>query len=314
MINFRFHLVSLIAVFLALGLGILVGSSVVDRAIVDNLRDEIRTVRNDSRQANAELRDRDANISALDDFLDESASYTVDQRLIDVPVALVAERGTDSGVTKQMLQLLEDAGADSPGVFWLTPKWQLETPDDTEALQKALDLTGNNATVRAEALDVLASRLSERATSDRRRSEDVLESLRKAGFVEFTDGDRNALERFPRRAGRVMVVTGNDSELNGSGSMVALVQSLVSSRVPTVVAETYDNRDGAPSAPERGAAVAPVRGDPTLRDDVSTVDDLELVQGRVAAVLALEQIAGGTTGHYGYGQSASDGVLPQHAP
>jgi len=37
MINFRFHLVSLIAVFLALGLGILVGSTVVDQVIVDRL-------------------------------------------------------------------------------------------------------------------------------------------------------------------------------------------------------------------------------------------------------------------------------------
>ena len=44
MINFRFHLVSLIAVFLALGLGILVGSTVIDQGIVDRLdtRDQQR--------------------------------------------------------------------------------------------------------------------------------------------------------------------------------------------------------------------------------------------------------------------------------
>ena len=52
MINFRFHLVSLIAVFLALGLGILVGSTVVDQVIVDRLDREIRSVSHESNQLN----------------------------------------------------------------------------------------------------------------------------------------------------------------------------------------------------------------------------------------------------------------------
>ena len=53
MINFRFHLVSLIAVFLALGLGILVGSTVVDQGIVNRLDSEINSVRkeNSAREA-----------------------------------------------------------------------------------------------------------------------------------------------------------------------------------------------------------------------------------------------------------------------
>jgi hypothetical protein len=315
MINFRFHLVSLIAVFLALGLGILVGSSVVDRAIVDNLRDEIRTVRNDSRRANAELSERDENLSVLEDFTNESATYAVDQRLIDVPVALVAERGSDGDAVKKTMETLEAAGATVPGVIWLTDKWQLETPEDADDLREALDLEGNNATVRTEALDALAERLSEPASdSSDRESVDVFEALRRAGFVEFSDGDRSQLENFPRRTGRVLAVTGPRSELNGSESLVGFVQSLVSSRVPSVVAETYDESDGTTGAPERGASIAPVRGDPALQTDVSTVDDLDLVQGRVASVLALEQIASGNVGHYGYGQSASDGVLPQRAP
>ena len=37
---------------------------------------------------------------------------------------------------------------------------------------------------------------------------------------------------------------------------------------------------------------------------MSTLDDGELVQGQVTAVIALEQLAAGTVGHYGYGQGA----------
>ena len=60
MVNFRFHLVSLIAVFLALGLGILIGSTVVNQATVQTIRREIRDVRaevNSLRSANGQLKD-----------------------------------------------------------------------------------------------------------------------------------------------------------------------------------------------------------------------------------------------------------------
>ena len=41
MINFRFHLVSLVAVFLAIGVGVAMGASFVDRATVDTLRSRV---------------------------------------------------------------------------------------------------------------------------------------------------------------------------------------------------------------------------------------------------------------------------------
>jgi hypothetical protein len=313
MINFRFHLVSLIAVFLALGLGILVGSSVVDRAIVDNLEREINNVKNDSKQAKADLKARDDTLSKLDEYVKKSSAYAVDQRLIDVPVAIVAERGVDASITKATLTMLQAAGADVPGVFWLTDKWRLDNPDDLAKLQGAAHVSGNNATARADALQLLARRLAQPQSSGRRRTPDLVEPLRQAGFLDFTDGDRSALARFPRRAARVLVVTGTNSDLSGIDTVVPLVRGLVAVNAPSVVGEVYDSHDGASPVPERGASVAPIRGDSTLQQDVSTVDDLELAQGQVSVVIALEQLAGGTVGHYGYGRSASDGPLPPHA-
>ena len=53
MINFRFHLASLIAVFLALAIGIVMGSTVVKEATVKGLRAEIHRV---ERSSNARQR------------------------------------------------------------------------------------------------------------------------------------------------------------------------------------------------------------------------------------------------------------------
>ena len=42
MINFRFHVVSLIAIFLALALGVVIGAGVIDRGVVDTLEQPAR--------------------------------------------------------------------------------------------------------------------------------------------------------------------------------------------------------------------------------------------------------------------------------
>jgi hypothetical protein len=62
--------------------------------------------------------------------------------------------------------------------------------------------------------------------------------------------------------------------------------------------------------PERGTWLAPIRGDEQLSAVVSTVDDVDLVQGRVAATLALADLVGGVVGSYGYGLGATSAVPP----
>ena len=306
MINFRFHIVSLIAVFLALGLGILVGSSVVDRVIVNRLDQEIKSVRHDSSQANsdnAKLRDQ---LAQTNDFLKNSAAFAVDQRLADVPVAIVADKGVDTGSVKSVLTMMRAAGASVPGVLWLQDRWLLNTTKDVTALAKAARVNGDAAAVRRAALGKLAGRLAEPPVTGRRAPRDVIPSLRSAGFVDLSDGTKQTLAEFPASAARVVVVTGTDSHLGATDTLVQFVQALLDAKVPTVVAEVYDGGHGSDPPPaDRGAAVAPIRGDSVLSKQVSTVDDAELPQGDVATVIALEQIADGTVGQYGYGHGAS---------
>ena len=65
-------------------------------------------------------------------------------------------------------------------------------------------------------------------------------------------------------------------------------------------------------APERGARARSVLDDQVLSKAVSTIDDLDLEQGRIAAVL--DPRGRGQrrdSGHYGYGSGAS-APLPPH--
>ena len=114
MINFRFHLVSLIAVFLALGLGILVGSTVIDQGIVNRLDSEINGVRKENSAREATSRQLSQENSQLQQFIDQSAPFVGDGRLDQHSVAVIAERGVDSGVVKHTEQALQAAGAEVP--------------------------------------------------------------------------------------------------------------------------------------------------------------------------------------------------------
>jgi hypothetical protein len=307
MVNFRFHIVSLIAVFLALGLGILVGSTVVDQVIVDRLDREINSVRHDSNQANAENSKLKQDASQYENFLKKAAPFTVEQRLEDVPVALVVERGVSSDAVKSTLTSLRNAGAVVPGVVWLNDDWRLDTPKNLATLQSALKVSGNNAATRSAALKMLARRLAQ-PPGNGRSPADVLNALQRSGFITFSDGDKRVLEQFPNRASRVLVLTGTDSHLDGTDTLAEFVTALSAAEVPSVVGEVYDVNQPTPVSP-RGAALAPVRGDNSLSKVVSTVDDGDLVEGQIAEVVALEQIVGGTVGHYGTGEGAQ-AVLP----
>ena len=57
MISFRYHLVSLVAIFLALAIGITAGSTVIKESVVDNLRANVDSV--NKRLNEVEKRDKD---------------------------------------------------------------------------------------------------------------------------------------------------------------------------------------------------------------------------------------------------------------
>ena len=119
MINFRFHLVSLVAVFLALALGVVMGSTVIDRAIVDRLSSQIDSVKRRAdaeRDENRALRDQ---MKGLETFIAQSQAQVTGRRLNQIPVAVVAVRGVPAEDVRAAADILKSAGALVPGVLWI---------------------------------------------------------------------------------------------------------------------------------------------------------------------------------------------------
>ena len=312
MINFRFHLVSLIAVFLALALGIVMGATVIDQAIVDGLNariDDVRDEANDQRAENSDLRDE---LNRMRDYLDRSDDFTASGRLTGVPVAVVAFQGLDDDDVKRTVGLLQVAGAAAPGVVWIEEKWLL---DDDESRQQLADIVGeavgDPAAVREAAWAALAERL---AAGSAPLGTDLLATLVEAGFISFEsvgeDADEVDLAAYPGPDVRALLVDGTDSMDDANELLAPATRAFVASDLPVVVSETFRQEEDGPG---RGSRLSPVRDDDELTTVVSTVDDLDLVEGPITVVLALADLARGVVGQYGYGDGA-DSALPQAAP
>lgn len=159
MINFRFHLVSLIAVFLALALGVVVGSTVIDRAIVDGLEARIDVVERNAeevRSENDELRER---LGELDDFVEQAAPYAIDEHLDGESVVVLAVRGIDEDAVRSVVGTLRQAGAHASAILWLEPSWALVEDDRRSALAGILEIAPSRELLRETAARLLARRI-----------------------------------------------------------------------------------------------------------------------------------------------------------
>jgi hypothetical protein len=114
------------------------------------------------------------------------------------------------------------------------------------------------------------------------------------------------LATYPTTRGSAVIVDGIGSDLANPAVFSQSVKAFATRGATTVAAEIgTDSTD--PDAPQRGDTVAVIRSDSDLDGRVSTVDDLDLVQGRIATTLALRETGAnpnGPIGDYGYGQGA----------
>lgn len=315
MISFRFHVVSITAVFLAIAIGVVVGTTYVDRAIVDSLENRVdRVSRNlDERKAANDALERD--LERVRAYAAASADFAVTDRLVDVPVFLVVARGVDEDVANQVLALARRAGAVVPGIAWLEERWSLESDEDRAALVAVtgVEIQGSAGAVRGAGLDALVGALGvvgdpgADPAVDPAVARGLLMGLVESGFLSVDAQDDGAprLDSLAGLSPRLLLITGTEAADRVAPVAAQLVDRYSGAGLPTVVAEAFEERS---DGPERGEAIARLLED-GVRDRIVLVDDAEMPEGRVAAILGLVEVAAGRFGHWGFG-SGADGVLP----
>ena len=258
MINFRFHLVSLTAVFLALGVGLLLGTTFLDDVLEDQLRNDLEELEHDLDRAgerNSELRRQ------LDTFQEEAGGLDeqlgarlFDGQLLGQPVLVVAPRGIDDGLVERVTTALDQADADVMGTWWLTDRLLLDDDDEVAQLAEALDLSTDDAgrlrnSLAAQLADVLYGAIDLPTTSDAAGAgaavgtgqaqqaapaePELLARLREAEFVDYDvpDGGGDVV-RLPASGLRIVVVSGPEASVPLGDALMPVLSDLTSDDQP----------------------------------------------------------------------------------
>lgn len=165
MINLRYHIVSITAVFLALGIGVALGGTFLDRYTFDILERNIGSAEARIKTTEAENRDLKSQISQADDrdqaLTNVGSTALFKDQLTDVPVLVVSQPGSDKEVLTTISQSLVRAGADLRGTIEIRDAMAM-TDSVNDAVAKAVDEPASKPEkVRAAVNKALRSALDE---------------------------------------------------------------------------------------------------------------------------------------------------------
>ena len=242
-------------------------------------------------------------------FGDQGATAFVRGQL-ESPVIVVGVQGVDRKPLDAFRQLLLSSGARLQGTVLFTSKLELSNPDDVRALQAIVGVP----TARSDLLRrAMATRLAEGWLPG--GAPTVLPALRDAGFVEFEppSGEPVDLAAVPPAGTLTVLVSGPSAEVPNAEVAQPFVTSLVIRAANSVLVAEAGREATADAPAQRAVFLSPILDDEAIANRLSTVDNLEEVRGRVAAVLALVGLVEGKTGHYGTGRGAQR-LVPEVGP
>jgi len=307
MVSFRYHVVTIVAVFLALGLGVIAGTTVLDQTLVSQLRAATERSERDVRALEAELARVREETGDLDQWATQIRPHLVSGRLTDQSVLLVTHEGVDPASVTEARTSLVDAGA---SVQELQVNSGMSATDDgsRQALADALGM--DPSTPADELVPAAATALAERLAGgaptdiDGQPEPDLLESLLQAQLVSMPGIEPPDLAEVGGPDQADVVVAGGAEEPS------ALVDEFM---IPLARDLHTDHPEELAAAGESTGSVDPfvttLREDPGFSTEgMVTVDDLDPEHfGGVTLVLALERlIETGIGGDFGTKDGADD--------
>ena len=315
MIDFRYHLVSIIAVFLALAVGLAVGSTALSgkaeealtaaqhRALADN-----NSLRKDDKLLQEEV--------AADQAVATANSKTIlDGLLANERVVLIAAPGADNAELSGLSTALRQADALITGEVQLNNSFTTtsgQTEDALSALAHSLAAQAGLALAQDPANQVVAgqqaagqvladSLVSSSGTETSSSSQNILNGFSEAGYITVVSGAPAAQ---PAELA-ILVTPGGPPPQSSSQVLVAFVQDLKAAGGATVMA-------GALSSIGTGSAIS---AEDSAGPVVSTVDDADTESGQILVVDALwEALHGKAPKPYGAVSGTAVSPAPTAAP
>jgi hypothetical protein len=299
MFDFRYHLVSLAAVFIALAVGILLGAAISGKlGDAENalMKDRVKSVSDQLAQERSRSDIIERRSEAAQELLTDAYPALMANRLAEKGFAVLFLGPVDGSVRSAVERALADADAGSP-----VRLVALDSPVDPQELDSALQ--GD------ELLAQYAEGGDDFGALGEALGRDLIEG---AGTPLWTKLSSSLIEERSGTTstpvdGAIVVETWKEPDAPGDADQQSrtrateslfegLMRGLESTSLPVVGVQTIGAETDLVLFRQQG---------------VSSVDDVDTLAGRLALALLLQ---GAQPGHYGVKDSATDGVAPPIEP
>lgn len=303
MISARYHIVSLSAVFLALAVGVVLGSTALSGTLLSGLSDEKGQSASQVSDLQAQRNALNARLTDADDFAGSVGGKIVAGTLAQRSVLVITTADARPADRDALEQLIRQAGATVSGELELTGAFTDPARfDQLRQLVTRLQPAGSTFPTSGDPGTLAGALVGsvlvlDKATARPQATADELT----AAISGLTDG--GFVQAGPNLApGQlVLVLTGDQPGGSGAGDRAAVLARFADqidrSGAGAVLA-------GDPGAASGTGAIGFVRADTSATSILSTVDDVDTAAGRIATVLALAEQLDGGVGRYGVAGNA----------
>ncbi len=316
MIDFRYHIVSLLSVFLALAIGIILGAGPLQNSIGEALSSEMNVLRGNNDTLRKENDFLKARNTAQEAAINDVGASLLEQTLTGQNVALVVLPRAEKEYVTQIADTLKKSGANVNSVIEIKPVWaNLDSANYRSQLADKIKtvLPENSGTSTATDVNFVFTQalrqIISMGTEDVQNAElmKILNTAQKPIF-EVKEGTKSATANVVIVAGDEVDLTPNKDKVQDPKTVEKAdyaaksylgFTKIVGENFPTVVAGVANSQND---------LVMMVR---TADVETSTVDSLDEQVGKINVPLALAAELTGKTVNYGFAETADKIIGPR---
>jgi hypothetical protein len=309
-INFRYHIVSLTAVFFALAIGLVVGTAALNGPAADELHNQVNSLSDSNKVLRNQTKALNSEVNNQEQFATEVAPQLLADKLTGRRVLIVSMQGATPLVAAVVTDL-GLAGAKITGQIEIEDKFVDPSNNNylIDSSVKALNSTAisglptNNDGVQTSSALLAAALMDRNQPVSAAAREEILSTYRTDNYISVNGSSTGDVTGPAEAVVFLVPAPFTDSNATGENQDMVTIATEFQGAGPIVV--------GSDGATGSGNVIGAVMSDATLSTKISTVNNVDTVEGQVAAVLALnEQLVGRKTGHYGLANGATS-LLPK---
>jgi hypothetical protein len=324
MIDFRYHLVSIVAVFLALAIGIVLGSTELQGDTIDALRSSSNLLSSELSASNNQRDSYRQQVQTDEQFLQTAEPRLLANELQGDQIVIVTEPGASSTVVSQIKQAAALAGATVTGEVALQPTFNdlsgatqssLSALNDSQAsiAQTTLATPSNQQTAsQQQAAQLIGTAILATTTAGETQGISIpdgqllLGAYAQAGYLTISDAPYD-------RATLAVIVTPATVPADGQNDPANQVLLAVAQEFATLSAETIVVGSTTASSAS-GSAISVLRSS-SVSSEVSSVDNADTTIGQISTMWALVyQLGGGKANSYGISGASTVSPVPSAVP